>query len=179
MSSSASKILLLAPSLGAWSVLDASPVLVLSLKDAKMKLLDGDFNALVIDILGANELNELVAFIDNVRNHPRINSLLIFLSSNVLLQKQEKEVLLTKYVKFISGPSDLSQYLSTAKVESSVKSSQAEETFQSVFTFLHEMSAKSLARIKIEEQNAPYGKGLIDKSKLIERYLEILKEELG
>lgn len=83
MSFSASKILLISPSLAAWSVLDASTVLVMSLKDAKLKLLDGEFNALIIDILGANEVSELVGFIGNVRNHPRMSSLIIFLSSNV------------------------------------------------------------------------------------------------
>ncbi len=175
MNISTQSVLIVTDDIEVWKGIGSSLIHARQCKDARIKLLEHSVDCIIFDSITSGDRDQLLSFIDGLRAHPSFSGLTVFVSLDLInnFGSDVQNALKTKNITIISG----ADYFRTPEQHSKSVSSE----FDLLFSEVKERTAKSLARLKIEQKKGALSlEGALegDREKVINRYMSILKEEL-
>jgi hypothetical protein len=173
------KILVVTDREDEWSDLSDQLICVPQCRQARIKLLEDEVDGIIFDVISSSEHEQLTSFIESLRGHPKLSSLLVFVCSS-LLEETDSTVYSTleaNNATVISGPDYFKKMLTDASGPSA-GGETGSDSFELFFSGIKEHTAKSLAKLKIEQRFMTGSTGTVEEEVLIERFLEILNKSL-
>lgn len=173
---SSKKILIISSNNESFDISASEMIFSPNFRAAKIKLLESNHDSLVVLDLLESEKEQLLNFIEAIREHPSLSSIEIYINSSLIenLSSNSIQFLTTKEVAFIDEE-DFIRSEDNSQSNTSLDSREKDE-FSMLLSELTEISAKSLAKLKLDYLKSRKDKPL-DRTELVDKYLKILKQE--